>query len=285
MSNETFNPIDPEYKKVADLPENKQDEFVDDGDGFVQKGNVADIGRARAMAEAGDELRSVESFYRQVVNILDKHGLVHAGDKVSQDVEAELRDIVHLHPNPWSRAKIGEGPMTHLVGDKDEKFAIHRRKGHLAISRNEAITEAKKYGDLTEKQEYWKGYLHNSPNEELNIENIIKLEEDIRDCEIGIQDVDQLRKVFEIKNVVEFLDGSWEPGSPLETDIEKHINKRLRILLKDSSTTIGQLVDACTEGLALQSDRERRRIKAGKEFLEKIRSGEKVSEFHLYAIK
>ena len=60
-SKEQFNPQNPEFKTVTDLPEKQKDNFVDTGDGFVYK-SAADYGYENAYDDA-ERIRSVMERY------------------------------------------------------------------------------------------------------------------------------------------------------------------------------------------------------------------------------
>lgn len=57
MSKEMFNPYDPKYKKVEDLPEKKQSDFRNYKDGFVGKDAFEEEYRIERVADSADHIK------------------------------------------------------------------------------------------------------------------------------------------------------------------------------------------------------------------------------------
>jgi hypothetical protein len=102
MQGERFDPHDPEYEKVSDLPKEQQGKYVDINGGFVTK-EAADI--EKTYAEAAAEENKKIPFYKKP--FLEKNEKATAEDMILDELTSDLKDIEGKYYAVYLRQHLG----------------------------------------------------------------------------------------------------------------------------------------------------------------------------------
>ncbi len=102
MQGEKFDPHDPEYEKVSDLPKEQQGKYVNINGGFVTK-EAADI--EKTYAEAAAEENKKIPFYKKP--FLEKNEKATAEDMILDELTSDLKDIEGKYYAGYLRRHLG----------------------------------------------------------------------------------------------------------------------------------------------------------------------------------
>jgi len=105
---EKFNPSDPRYKKIADLPENQKEKFVDvEGGGFVRK-EAADYGYNQAYDLAQEMIRIKKPYtdYKRFYDENEKQAEINLQEKKFQEEKSAAIENFRKEREPYKKKKI-----------------------------------------------------------------------------------------------------------------------------------------------------------------------------------
>lgn len=85
---EKFNPQNPGYKKVEDLPQEERDKFKNTENGFIKKTVIEDPAKAQKISQT----KLVRNGYRKILEF-EKKGLDGEAKILTEDLESEIRKL------------------------------------------------------------------------------------------------------------------------------------------------------------------------------------------------
>lgn len=147
MSEKKFDPTNPEYKKVEDLPKEHQDDFVNvSGGGFIGKSAEINLDRSRRLAEGEDFVFEIVNKFNEIKEEIKKCHL-HSDIKIIHDKFWEIYN--QYQNNVYKKTGIMSNEKIDSVFYKIRVF-LYEKILKLCSTKSDFIEYCEKYGSITE---------------------------------------------------------------------------------------------------------------------------------------
>jgi hypothetical protein len=206
---EQFNPSNPEYKKVEDLPQEEQDNYIDAGEGFVQKEAMDTFNKAKDSAKEQNKQRSLKEklLRKKEINPIDiLHGQAKVLDLQRSHPERQLIfDLVKIRDRKGNALpQIEEIHVKKLLALREQVGTEKDPEGllyNVALMRVHSTEFPKELEKKFSKEDIWKA-LYLLAQDKDSMEEVTLSSEEIADWLIfNTQTVSELIGVLELEGL------------------------------------------------------------------------------------